>query len=235
MSIFISGVILVLVALILACMQLVPGVFILFYHYALGKNSAKKAHGLSPYFILGYVVFLVATWFIVHNLIFSIFYHLEDTSIKFFSWALAGILLAESILSFLFYYRKGKFTELFISRPVAKALDVHAQNSKTRTDAFTLGFLSGVPELIFTFPLFAISSTALMKINPLFRASALILSLLIIILPFVYLVYLFHFDHNLAEIERLRIRFKPIFRLTICLGFLALAFAAINLGFSYYG
>lgn len=235
MSIFISGVILVLVALILACMQLVPGVFILFYHYALGKNSAKKAHGLSPYFILGYVVFLVATWFIVHNLIFAIFYHLGDISTQFFSWALAGVLLAESVLSFLFYYRKGKFTELFISRPVAKALDVHAQNSKTRTDAFTLGFLSGIPELIFTLPLFIISSIALMNIPSHFRIVALIFSLSLAIFPFIHLIHLFHFDHNLAEIERLRIRLKPIFRIIICLGFLTLAFATVNLGVNYYG
>lgn len=235
MGIFISGVILVLVALILASMQLTPGTFILFYHYTLGKNSAKKASALSLYFILGYATFLVITWLLVHSLIFAVFYFLQITNSQFFNWTLAGILFVESILSLFFYYKKGKFTALFIPRSIAKTLEIHAQNSKTRTDAFTLGFLSSIPELLFTLPLFALSSITLMQISYPLRATTLILSLLVIVFPLFYFIYLFFSNHNLAEIERLRIRLKPTFRLIICFGFLALTFAIINLGVNYYG
>ena len=62
MSIFISVVILILVALIQISMQLTPGIFMLFYHYALGKKSRNKADDLNLSFILGAETFIATIW-----------------------------------------------------------------------------------------------------------------------------------------------------------------------------
>ena len=78
MSIFIPVAILIVATLIQAFMQLTPGVFALFYHYALGKNSSTKADDLSLHFILGVITFIVITWLLIYALIFSIFYNKKD-------------------------------------------------------------------------------------------------------------------------------------------------------------
>ena len=52
MNVFASIGIVLLAMLIMASLQLVPGVFALFFHYALGKHSLKKASGLGLFFIL---------------------------------------------------------------------------------------------------------------------------------------------------------------------------------------
>ena len=67
MSFFISVIILVLAMLIQVSMQLTPGTFALFYHYALGKNSRTKADNLSLYFTLGVITFMAIVWILLRQ------------------------------------------------------------------------------------------------------------------------------------------------------------------------
>ena len=235
MSFFIPILTIILATLILTSLQLVPGVFALFYHYALGKNSTKKAHSLSPYFILGHATFLIIIWLLIYSFIFVLCYNLSNEFINLTIYIIAGLLFAESLLSFFRYYQKGTATELFISRTTAKALTVHAENSKTASDIFTLGFFSGIPELLFAAPIFAISSLALMQIDINLRPLILSICVVLALLPLFIILQLYRSDRNLANLERLRVHLKPIFRLIICLSFLGLAIAGISLGVISHG
>ena len=212
--------------LIQSFMQLSPGVFALFYHHALGKKSHKKIGDFSLCFVLGAEVF-IATIFIITCIFVFAAYNKCSYNTSVFPWLMAGIFLAEAIASLFFYYKKGKTTELFIPRAFAKNLIDHSQKVKTRSDAFILGFLSGISELFFTLPLFIIIIVKLIDFSTISRAIAIILYIILTISPLVHIYVLYRTDHNLAEIERLRLRFKPFIRIFMCLGFILLAIATI--------
>jgi small-conductance mechanosensitive channel len=71
MSFFISVGIIFLAMLIQSLMQLMPGIFAIFYHSALGKTSRQKADDLSLSFILGVELF-TALFFVVAYAIISL-------------------------------------------------------------------------------------------------------------------------------------------------------------------
>lgn len=208
-------------------MQLVPGIFALFYHYALGKKSVKKADDLSLYFIFGTETFVAVVWFLA-------FFILPIIPKPLF-WIIAGVLIAESLISLFFYYRKGHGTALFLPRHSAKVLEEHAKNVKTNSDAFVLGFFANTPELFFTLPLYFIAVAILTRDYFFPYAAYIIISILLTILPLFVIHILYRTDHNLAEIERSRVRLKPFVRLFLSVMFLMLAALAINLGVLSYG
>jgi len=222
MSILLSVIILIIIALIQALLQLVPGVFASFYHHALGKKNRKFADSLSLYFLLGNEVFIITIFFILCILFFTI-NNFFEINIIYLYWILAGIFTAETTISLFLYYRKGKFTELFISRSIASSLEKQSKNIKTPSDAFILGFLSRVPELIFTLPLYLLAIILLIDFLIVPRALILILFILISLLPII-IIHLFYFTgHNLSHIERFRIKIKPFIKIFLSLSFLSLA------------
>ena len=233
MNVLVSVLILFLAMLIQVFMQLSPGIFALFYHYALGKKSRQKADDLSPYFILGYELFIAAIFFIPCIFIFNLD-HYSLIDFKYLSWVLAGIFVAEAFASLFFYYRKGKTTELFLSRKFAKGIEHRAKRINTKPDAFILGFLSSLPELLFTLPLYLAVIVALIDFTILPRATVLILFLIVALSPLFWLFAYYHTDHHLANFIRLRLKLKPLVKTILFLGFLSLAtiiiFGVLNYG-----
>lgn len=215
MSFFTSLITLILATLIQGLMQLSSGVFATFYHYALGKKSRKKADDFSLYFILGTEIFIAATFLILCIFIFT-FYNQIDSHTNLFSWILAGIFAFEALFSFFFYYRKGKTTELsFIPRFIEKNLTNHISNIKTRSDAFVLGFISNIPELIFTLPIYIFLIINLIDFDILPRTMIIILYVVATIFPPILTFSLYHSGHNFADIARLRLRYKPLVRFSL--------------------
>lgn len=216
--------------LIFASLQLVPGTFSIFYHYALGKTNAKKADDQALSFILGAEIFVSIMLISIYTLIFTIFYNSIDFCPSIFFWIMAGIFCAEAIIIFLFYYRRGKTTELFIPRRTAKTISTNSRKAKSRSDAIALGLFSNIPELIFTFPLYIISSVILLDTTAIPRALIIILYVLVSTIPLFAIRILYRTGHNLANITRLRAKLKPFFKLIIPTLYLLLAIAALNLG-----
>lgn len=236
MSVITPLIIVVIAALIQAFLQLTPGTFSLFYHYALGKNSTKVADDFSLSFILGVEVFLTTIWLIIYSLIFFIFCNQPSFCSEVFLWITAGIFVAEAFAFFFFYFRKGRSSSaLFIPRQIARNINARAEKIKTRSDAFTLGFATGSLELIFTLPLYIISIVELMRISAFPRIIAIIFYIIIATLPLFSIRNLYRTGHNLAEITRSRIRAKTFLRLSISLGFLLLAFIIITSGAFHHG
>ena len=233
MSVLVSVIILFLAMLIQAFMQLSPGIFALFYHYALGKKSRKKADDLSPYYVLGYELFIAAVFFILCIFIFTLDYY-SFINFQYLSFALAGIFIAEAFVSLFFYYRKGKTTALFLSRKFASTIEHRAKNIKTKPDAFILGFLSSLPELIFTLPLYLAVIIALLDFTILPRSAVLIFFLLISLMPLFWIFGFYHTDHHFANLLRLRLKLKPVVKTVFFLCFLSLSaiiiFGALNYG-----
>ncbi len=210
-------------------MKLVPGVFALFYHYASGKYSAKKVSNLSIFFILG-VETLPVFIFTILNFIILIFFFTNLSLINgILLWGIIGLLISLGLAFFLFYFRRGSGTELFISRHLASNFEEKAKLVKKPSDAYLLGLISGIPELIFTLPLYFIVFTAITKNFIVVTPCSIILMLfvLLIISPLFFLYTYFRTGNNLANFIKLRTKNKTFFRYFISILYFLLAILII--------
>lgn len=210
-------------------LKAISGIFGYFYHYASGKYSARKVSDLSIFFIIGAET-LPAVIFVILNFIFSsfTFTNLDPTS-NLFLLPLAGLLFALAIAFFFFYFQKSKGTKLFIPRSTATTFMTNAQKIKFRSDAFILGFTAGLPELIFTLPLYFIVLTKISEsfILPSICAPILLFFILLTISPLFYLYAYFRQGNNLANFARLRAKNKTFFRFFVSSLYLSLAILLI--------
>ena len=235
MSIVISVIILILSMLISFCMQLPSGTFALFYHYALGKTNSKKADDQSLSFILGAEIFVTIVWLFIYFLTFTFFYNFPDFN-NIFLCIMSGIFLAEALITFFFYYKKGKkSTALFISRSLAAGITNRIKKAHTRSDCILIGAFIGAFELLFTLPLYLISTNVLLNFPALPRIFFIAFYVLFSVLPLFIVRYAFRLNNNLADIERFRVKIKPLVKLIFFFSFLALSLATIYLGVINHG
>ena len=221
--------IVILAMVIMASLQLVPGVFALFYHYALGKFSQKHASILTLYFILGAEVIAACLFLSSFYLTYVFFFGFARPEVSILSPVIAGILIALAFVSFFFYYRKGSGTRLFIPYKYAKAIDINAKSVKTRSDAFMLGAVSGTHELIFTLPLYILTAIEIMEmnINYHFNNILTIFYILTPVIPLFFIRWRFQAGYNLADYMRSRLRDKTFTRFCISFCYLVIAIIVI--------
>ena len=225
MSVLTSVGILILSGLILAFLQLVPGIFAIFSHFVHGKFSRPKASNLTTFFIIGSEIAVVLIFLCVYAILCCspAVTFIIDSDI--FAWILAGILLALTFITLGFYYRKGPGTKLFISRRLANGLRTRIQNTKSRSDAFTLGLVSTVPELIFTLPIYLITTITIMRLDLVSpeRAGLIVLFAVIAISPLLILKAATTFGYTFADFLKFRFKNKTFFRFCLALCYLLIA------------
>lgn len=223
MSVFTSLGILIISMLIIAFLQLSPGIFALLSHYASGKYSKNKASDLSIFYIFGVEIINTTIFLIVYFVLCA----LASSSLDFNNLTIPFCLITAilGLFIFFFYFRKGSGTRLFISRNLAKKFDEKVRTTKTRSDSFILGVISTIPELFITFPIYFILSIEIMKIGttPLTRAFLIIIFILFSIFQHLAIHFLKHFNYNLAEIIRFRTKNKLFIRLFLSLLFILLS------------
>ena len=215
----------------MASLQLQPGVFALFYHYASGKYSKARTSDITLFFILGAETAAACLFLCSYYLANLFFFYQFRPETSFFAWIIAGILIALAFMSFVCYFRVGSGTRLFISRKCAHNLDAHAKSAQSRSDAFILGALSGVCELPFTLPLYLITSIEIMEMTVEFFPSNLLTLLYIIVpaIPLFVIRWRFQTGHNLADIQRSRVKDKIFTRII-----LSFSYVAITILFIYF-
>lgn len=229
MTVFVSVGIIILAMLIMASMQLTPGTFLLFYHSALGKYSKSKVSFLTLYFFLGVETisaFLFLSCYMLTNACF-LFTSCPEKSVL--AWILVGILFALTFLFFFLYYRNNKTTELFISRRLASCLQQKAAKAKTRSDAFALGATSSICELVFTFPLYIITSIEIMGLGNNFVVADFLTLLYVFtpIIPVTIIYTRFRTGHNLVDIQKRRIKNINFAKFLVCLTYITIAILII--------
>lgn len=215
--------------LIMASLQLTPGVFSLFYHYALGHFTKAKASYLSLFFILGAEIVTTCLYLSIFYLTCIFFFdnlH-PETSILF--WTIAGILIALGIVSFFFYFRRSAGTKLFIPRKYAEALDLSAKSVKTRSDAFMLGALSGTCELFFTLPLYIVTCIEIMRMGSEGFASNFLTIIYILtpVIPLLFIRWKYQSGLNLANIQKSRVHDKIFTRFILAFSYILIAILII--------
>lgn len=236
MSVFASAGILILSMLIMAILQLTPCVFLLFSHYSYGKYSHKNASNASLFFILGTESFTALVFLSVYFILSSLYAVPLALTNDLLVWIISGTMIAIAIIFPFCYFRKGRGTRLFISRHLAKELDHKAKVTKSRSDAFMLGFTANLPELVFSIPVYVIATIEIMKIGnaPLIRAILSLCFILIKTSPLIAIHIAMDSGQNLATIQKTRvknIRFIKYFTSIVYLliGVLVIVFGVFSL------
>lgn len=217
-------------------LQLSPGVFSIFYHENLAKTSSKKADDRAFSFILG-VEICVAIVFLTIYIITNFVITKNSFPDALFFYILSGILALEAILTFFFYFRPSKkaqkssgSTKLFLPRYLAASLVERAGSAKNRSDGVLLGIISTALELFFTLPLYIMASISIFYISPNTGFVFIIAYIIIATVPLFAIRTFYHADHNLAEIQRARVKRKFAVKIVIAGCFLALAIITLIIG-----
>lgn len=216
--------------IIIAFLQLQPGIFSLSCHYLYGKYSKARASDLILFFILGVEVTSACLFLCSYYITNLFFFYQFRPETGVFAWIMVGIFTALALFSLFCYFRPGPGTSLFISRKAAKTLDSHARNIKSRSDAFVLGCFSGFYELVFTIPLYIVTSAEIMEMTVKFSPSHLLTLLYIIIptLPLFIIRWKYRSGHNLANIQKSRVRDKNFVRFILSISYLSIAILIIS-------
>ncbi len=218
--------------LIMMLLQLKPGFFSLFSHYVYGKYTQKAASTANLCFIFGVETFTALVFILIYFVISSAFLTFSGLTSDLVLWLIAGILLTLSIVFPFYYYRKGHGTKLFISRSLAHNFDSKARLASSNSDAFLLGFISSVPELIFTLPLYILVAIEIMLSSDLLVIRALLALgfILINIAPLLAICFATDSGYHLASIQRFRVKSKPFIRLFVSILYLLIASLIIIFG-----
>jgi len=210
-----------LAAVIHATLQLSLGALLLLYHASLGKHVRKKTRFLVDSYIsgMGTLVFLglAATIFVLDRYFEEPLY-IEELVI------VVGMLVALAIATWFFYYRRGKSTELWLPRSVARFIDKRAKMTNSNTEAFSLGALTSLAEMPFTIVLFVVAANSVLALPHLYQILAVAMYTIITIIPPIVLRFAIRKGQTVVDIQRWRVKHKLFFRLLTGAGFLVLGF-----------
>ena len=219
--------ILLLSMLIIVFLQLTPAIFMIFSHYASAKYSRQKTSNLALFFILGVEAITTLVFILIYTIVMSTAEFEMPLTLDSYIliWCLVVIFATIGLIFPWVYFRKGKGTQLFIGRRLAEQITKKARDVKTQSEAFLLGFIAGVPELIFTLPLYFVSVTAIMAIGEttIARSAMVILIVLAAVLPLFFVHISLNHGFNLANLERARTKNKTFYRMLIGILYLLIA------------
>lgn len=211
----------ILAALVHASLQLQLGALLLLYHSSLGKHVRKKTKTIVSSYIagIGTLVFLaVAATCFVFDRYFGKALYPEEVVI------VVGMLIALAIVMWTFYYKRGKSTELWLPRSVARFIDRRAKETNSNTEAFSLGVLTSLAEMPFTLVLFIVAANNILKLSSPWQLIAVVLYTVITIVPPIILRLVVRRGETITNIQRWRVKHKAFMRVISGIGFLILGF-----------
>ncbi|MBR2586875.1 hypothetical protein IKE71_00660 [Candidatus Saccharibacteria bacterium] len=221
MEVYVSLGIIILSGLITASLQLPLGTLLLLYHASLGKNVRQKTKKLASSFISGVTLMnflLLGTGiFLVSVLSFS------GVLSNLAHLILFGLLVALGVIAWFVYYKRKGSTELWLPRRLARYIDSRAKITEDLSEAFSLGLLIPLAEILFTLPLLLLSADAILHLDAPCQALGLVIFTLFGTLPLLVLRFFIRKGRNVAEVQRWRLRNKAFFRFFTGAGFLVLA------------
>ena len=209
----------VLAALIHASMQLNLGTLLLLYHASLGKHVKRKTRHLVDSYITGVAVMavlLLATTILILDRYFGGALYVEEILI------VIVMMVALAILIWMFYYRSGRSTELWLPRSVAKFIDKRAKLTDSNVEAFSLGVLTSLAEMPFTIILLIVTANSVLVLPGTLQLISLMFYAAITIVPLIVLRLAIRRGQSVVAIQRWRIKYKNFFRFLTGIGFIIL-------------
>lgn len=208
-----------LAALVHASLQLQLGSLLLLYHSSLGKHVRHKTKTIVSSYISGIatLIFLsVAAICFIFDRFFGKALYPEEIVI------VVGMLVALAVIVWGFYYKRGKSTELWLPRTVARFIDKRAKETNSNTEAFSLGVLTSLAEMPFTLVLFIVAANSILKLPGFWQVVAVLAYTIIAVVPPVLLRMAVRKGETIANIQRWRVKHKTFMRVISGVGFLVL-------------
>lgn len=208
-----------LAAVIHATLQLGLGALLLLYHASLGKHVKKQTRNLVDSYIAGagmLIFLMVAAVAFLMDRFFGKALYTEELMI------VIGMLVALAIAAWAIYYRRGKSTELWLPRTVAKFIDKRAKETNSNTEAFSLGVLTSLAEMPFTLMLFVVAGNSTLELPVMYQPLAVVMYTIITILPLVIMRLAIRRGTTVTDIQRWRVKNKNFLRIITGVGFLVL-------------
>lgn len=135
-----------------------------------------------------------------------------------------AMLVALAVATWGFYYRRGKSTELWLPRSVARFIDKRAKETNNNTEAFSLGVLTSLAEMPFTLVLIVVAANSILALPAPYQLLAVVLYTVVAIIPPVVVRLAVRRGQTIADIQRWRVKHKNFLKIITGVGFLVLGF-----------
>lgn len=167
MDIISSLAIVTLAALIHASFQLSVSVLTLLSSHAIGDSKKNRnVSRLTTGFVVGAGVMTV----LLLSFLALVLLHVFGPQTPLLVWAVAcGLMIGVGVAVWAFYYRRQKGTSLWVPRSVARYLSDRTKNTDDVAEAFGLGLMSVVGELLFIIAPLFISALVLIQLPGLWQ------------------------------------------------------------------
>ena len=210
----------VLAGIVQASLQLSLGGLILLYHASMGHHRRRKTRYLARNYILGAGVISFLMVCALGFLISSLF----NGALKI-EWLIicVGIFLASALVMWLFYYRRGHNTELWLPRSFTHYIQRRAKTTGDGIEAFSLGMLSSFAEMPLSIALYFVVANCILNLSAQYQIAAVIGYTIMSIIPLLILRLRVRTGQNVVEVQKWRVRNKAFARIISGSGFLVLA------------
>ncbi len=192
-----------LAAAIHASFQLSISTLTLMSGHSLGKKqSQSRLVSLLGGFLFGVIV--------MTTLVFTALMYATETAfgglaVPSVVWAaVCGILFGLGVAVWLFYYRKGSGTMLWLPRKMTAFLSNRSKQTKNSAEAFSLGMASVAGELLFIIAPVAVAVLVASMLSPMLQIASLLLYVAISVSSIVVVAALVGSGHKISRIQKWR-------------------------------
>lgn len=213
--------IVVLAGLIHAMLQLGIGTLLLLYHASAGRNIKKKTHELVTNYILGNGFLVLVSVAAAAFVIYTVFNGQMNPAML---TIIVGVLVALSVSIWVFYYRWGNGTELWLPKTMAKFINKRANLTDSNTEAFGLGMLACFAEIPFTLMLMIVAANSVLSLPEGIRILMVVVYAALSVSPLVAFRVAITNGQTVVDIQKWRIKNKNFLRTWSGIAFAVLAF-----------
>lgn len=231
--------IIILAGLIHASFQLSLSVLTLLNGHSIGKKTSHRhVVRLSTNFILGV---LIATLLMISSLSYylALFINHTNSTEQFVAAVASGLMIGLGVATWAFYYRSTPGTSLWLPRNFAEYLTKRSKLTKNTAEAFGLGVISVISEIIFIIgPLLAASLAITTLPGVWWQIGGLCIYIAASALPLLIINSLINAGHSIATIQKWREKHKRFIQFASGSGLIILAcfvFADRVVGLISYG
>lgn len=223
MDVFQGLIIITVAGLIHASFQLGVSALTLLSSHTIGrKRSHVQLLRLTGSFVAGVIVItlLLLSLFALVLLLTH-----PDTGPSLTLWSAAsGLAVGIGIAIWLFYYRRQKGTSLWLPRGFAKHLHDRTKTTRHSTEAFSLGLVSGIAELVFTIAPLLIAGLVLIELPSQWQLAGLGIYTLLASSSVIATALLVGGGHSIGRIQKWREQHKLFLQFIAGSALMALGF-----------
>ncbi|MBR2659703.1 hypothetical protein IKD60_03000 [Candidatus Saccharibacteria bacterium] len=203
-----------------AMLQLGIGTLLILYHASLGKHITLRTRSLVTNYIFGNALL---TGLSVSAAGFIIYIICRGEMNPAMLTIVMGVLIALAVSVWTFYYRRGKSTELWLPKSVARYINKRANVTESNTEAFGLGMLACFAEAPFTIILVLVAGNSIVALPQALQILAIAVYTFLSILPLFVMRIAVRKGQTIVDVQKWRIRNKNFLRVLAGIGFLVLA------------